>query len=183
MNQQELSSGNQNLDHSLDWLCKKVDKVLDFGCGDGKMLYLCAARGTKTHIGIDVSPAIIQKAKREVEKSVDKRFYFRCGGISEFTPLLTNSLEAIIIFNRLEQMRLEEIEKVLDESKRVLNKDGKLLIKIGKNNKSVFKTKEEWKTEITKYFLFKDCCEVYYRENDERQNLFSVFKQELLPQK
>ncbi len=36
------ASGNDVLDKAIEWLCNGTNRVLDFGCGNGVMLFLCA---------------------------------------------------------------------------------------------------------------------------------------------
>jgi arsenite methyltransferase len=37
----EASVGQNDLDKALDWLCYDSDSILDFGCGNGSMLFRC----------------------------------------------------------------------------------------------------------------------------------------------
>lgn len=50
------TTGNASFDKGLEWLTENASTVLDFGCGNGIVLFLCSLYGTKTHIGIDLSP-------------------------------------------------------------------------------------------------------------------------------
>lgn len=45
-------TGNPSFDKGLEWLTENASTVLDFGCGNGIVLFLCSLYGTKTHIGI-----------------------------------------------------------------------------------------------------------------------------------
>ena len=47
-------TGNPSFDKGLEWLTENASTVLDFGCGNGIVLFLCPLYGTKTHIGIDL---------------------------------------------------------------------------------------------------------------------------------
>lgn len=57
------SSGNIAFDKGLEWLTENTTGVLDFGCGNGIILFLCALHGTTTHIGIDLSAQAIRNAE------------------------------------------------------------------------------------------------------------------------
>ncbi len=46
------SSGNKTLDKGITWISDKTETVLDFGCGHGTLLFLCALNGTKKQIGM-----------------------------------------------------------------------------------------------------------------------------------
>ena len=52
----DKGTGNPVLDRGLDWLCAKGGRVLDFGCGNGALLLLCALRGGTELVGVDLSP-------------------------------------------------------------------------------------------------------------------------------
>lgn len=60
---------NEALKKATDFLCENTESVLDFGCGNGSWLFKCYMRGTKKHIGIDLSKqgiAIAKKRKDEI---------------------------------------------------------------------------------------------------------------------
>lgn len=63
---QHKNSGNTEFDKSLFWLIQKVDSIIDFGCADGNLLFLCSQYGTVRHIGIDLSSQVIANAREQL---------------------------------------------------------------------------------------------------------------------
>ncbi|GFN35888.1 hypothetical protein [Tepidimicrobium xylanilyticum] len=39
------STGNEDLDRALDWLCEESNTILDFGCDNGLLLFKCFFKG------------------------------------------------------------------------------------------------------------------------------------------
>lgn len=106
-------TGIPALNEALDWLCEKTSSVLDFGCGNGILLFLCALRGTKRHVGIDLSAAGIHAAKRSSEQAATGQYSFLRGGIERFheiaaAPLMRSSF---LIFWITSRGRFEEADR------------------------------------------------------------------------
>lgn len=68
------TSGNAAFDRGLQWLTEDAETVLDFGCGNGILLFLCSLYGTSAHTGIDLSPAAIRSATEEWDTFLGARF-------------------------------------------------------------------------------------------------------------
>lgn len=72
------SVGPNDLDNALDWLCQNSSSILDFGCGNGVMLFKCCLRGTNNHRGIDISEEGIKRPQRDSKVKRERRFCFFC---------------------------------------------------------------------------------------------------------
>ncbi|ERJ13268.1 methyltransferase domain-containing protein [Haloplasma contractile] len=79
------SIGQDDVDYGLDWLCQGSNTILDFGCGNGVWLYKCFLRGTKVHIGIDISHEGIRVANEIFQDTGKGTFTFTVGGVESFT--------------------------------------------------------------------------------------------------
>ena len=55
------SIGSETLDKGIEWIWDSTKSILDFGCGNGTMLFLGALNGTKYNIGIDLSDFYIKR--------------------------------------------------------------------------------------------------------------------------
>ena len=102
--------GNPSFDKGLEWLTENASTVLDFGCGNGIVLFLCSLYGTKTHIGGD--------------------FRFSCGSLEALQRVETDSADAVVLSNIIDNLYPEDAAAVLTEIKRILKKNGRILLKL-----------------------------------------------------
>jgi arsenite methyltransferase len=103
------------------------DTVLDLGSGAGFDCFLASKKvGVNGKvIGVDMTPEMIEKAKRNSEKYNYKNVEFRLGEIEEL-PIEDNSVD-VIISNCVINLSPEK-ERVFREAYRVLKKDGKMFV-------------------------------------------------------
>jgi len=192
------SSGNPVFDSGLSWLCEGTQTVVDFGCGAGTVLFLCAMLGTGRHTGIDLSPSAVEKAVIRAEKMGAGKFEFIKGGIEALEKVLDGSADAFVMSNILDNLYPEDGAKLLSESRRILRKGGKALIKLNahlpqeqikKLNIKVIngdllddglillnRTTEKWKELIEEYFTVVKYEEVPYPEHGQANRMFLVIK-------
>ena len=194
----ESTTGNEALDRALLWLCDESSCVLDFGCGNGIMLFLCARNGTSEHIGIDLSQEAILCAKRKAEHMQTGTFSFQQGGVELLSSILDASADAIILSNIVDNLYPEDAQCLLNESARILKRKGKALVKLNQyltqqqivewnihpisgnllddglllwNN-----TTEEWRAFFSAKFAIQLETEAYYPEHDQTNRLFYLIK-------
>jgi ubiquinone/menaquinone biosynthesis C-methylase UbiE len=96
---------------------KKEDKVLEIGCGSGNILKLI---NSKNIYGLDISPKMIEFCKKTIPHG---NFI---SGDAENLPYEDNFFDKVIISEVL--YYLPDLEKAMEEAKRVLKKEGLLLI-------------------------------------------------------
>jgi len=106
---------------------KPGETVLDLGSGGGFDCFLAAAEtGDRGHvIGVDMTPAMISKARMNAEKGKYQNVEFRLGEI-ENLPVADNSVD-VIISNCVINLSPDK-KRVIDEAYRVLKSGGRLAI-------------------------------------------------------
>lgn len=123
-------SGNAGFDKGLCWLCQNTHSVLDFGCGNGTVLFLCSLYGTEQHIGIDLSEQAIRNATKRSLHMKRGAFDFRRGGIEALRLLPDASMEAVVLSNIVDNLFPEDARMVAAEVKRILVENGKVFVKL-----------------------------------------------------
>jgi len=188
------STGWERFDQALDWLCKESENVLDFGCGSGSLLFLCANRGTKKHLGIDLAEEAVQYAKKRSECMQQGEYEFCTGSIEQLKRLADQSIDSVILSNILDNVYPDDARQVLSECSRILKPKGKLLVKLNPyvteeqitewNMKELEpevyddgfilwnRTTKDWIWELQKYFSIEDSYEFYIAEAEQVNRVF-----------
>ncbi|MEN6420016.1 MAG: class I SAM-dependent methyltransferase [Clostridiaceae bacterium] len=193
-------SGNAVFNEGIRWLCEKSESVLDFGCGNGSVLFFCALHGAKTHIGIDLSQAAINIAQKRSERMQEGVFDFRLGGVEQLETLASGSQDAVVLSNILDNLYPSDAEKALFECARILKAGGKALVKLNDyvteqqiidwkikviegrllddglllwNN-----TDGQWRALLECFFSVERYETVYYPEHEQKNRLFLLRKVE-----
>jgi len=126
----EESIGNSDLDKALDWLTTNTSSIIDFGCGSGTLLYKCGLRGTKDHLGIDISHRGINLAVKNTINNKDSNFRFIEGSVEKLKDIEDSSFDAAILSNILDNVLPDDVFLIFEEIYRILKKDGKLFLKL-----------------------------------------------------
>lgn len=191
-------TGNEAFDYGMKWVCEKATTVLDFGCGNGTALFISALYGSKYHIGIDLSQKAIMRSKIGALKMHVGKYNFTVGGIEELDKIADNAFDAIILSNIIDNLYPEDTKLLLSEIKRVLRKNGRVLIKLNpyitkeqlaewnlkvdKNNVLNDglilwnQTTQEWRNLISEYFVIEHYMDVPYTEQNQINRMFLVSK-------
>lgn len=123
----------EELKKALSWLCEDKNKIMDYGCGDGLLLIEAlkekeSARG----FGIDISKVAVKLAEENAAKNdLKDRANFRCGGVEILKTIKDNRYEAVILSNVLDCMTPMDCYILLDHIKKIIKKDGKILVNVG----------------------------------------------------
>ncbi|MDD5195269.1 MAG: arsenite methyltransferase [Candidatus Omnitrophica bacterium] len=106
---------------------KEGDIVLDLGSGAGFDAFLAAQRVGKTGrvIGVDMTPEMLGKARRNAKKGGYENVEFRCGEIEKL-PVEDNSVD-VIISNCVINLSPDK-EAVFKEAFRVLKAGGRVMV-------------------------------------------------------
>jgi len=190
--------GNSDLSAGVDWLCDGIDTVLDFGCGNGSLLFYCALRGTKRHLGFDISSEAIKLANRRKEKMQVGEFDFREGDVNSLEKIADSLVDGVILSNIIDNLVPADVDKLLEQVNRILQPNGKLLIKLNPYIEPEqikewgikviqgnllddgllllnLKT-EEWTRMFERYFVIHEYKDIYYEEHEQYNRLFLLTK-------
>lgn len=124
------STGSAELDRFIETHRHEGQRILDFGCGNGKLLYLFAEGMEGTYHGVDVSPVAIRKAKTLFAGRIESDHVFQEGGAYLLRTLKTSYYDTVLLFNILDNMEEEDVQLVLRETHRLLTRGGKVLVKL-----------------------------------------------------
>ncbi len=168
------STGWKQFDMAIDWLCYGTKNILDFGCGSGSLLFLCAIRGTKKHYGIDLASEAISCAKMRANMMDKGEYQFENGSIELIRELKDKSMDGIILSNIIDNMYPDDVRELLTECKRILTDQGRILVKL-----NPFITEEhiiECNMKKLGQDLYNDGFILWNRSTDEwRDELSSIF--------
>ena len=123
-------TGVEVFDKGLSWCCSNADTVLDFGCGSGTMLFLCALNGVKHNIGIDISSEAVRKADIKKVQIKNADFKFITGGIEKLELIESASMDAVILSNTIDNLYPEDAERLMEHVYRILKNKGRVFIKL-----------------------------------------------------
>lgn len=166
-----------------NFLLPKVQNkiVLDLGCGTGKFMQKFYKETTK-YYGLDLSNEQLNIAKEKVK---DSNVEFICCS-AENIPLPDNSVDVIIstwVLGTI--LEIDRRNKVLEEMKRVLKKDGNIYLvendiggefeEIRNRYPNIKKTKEYNDWIESNDFICNNRCETYFRfdNKNQAQDVFS----------
>lgn len=191
-------TGVEEFDAGLEWLSTGSDRILDFGCGDGTLLFMCALLGTQFHVGIDLSKKAIDKANLRKEKFNFGVFDFINGGVEELMAIRDASMDGMILSNILDNLFPQDVQIVVRETHRLLKVNGKVLVKL--NPYITEKQIEDWQIKIiqedllddgfilfnkntstwhdilTRHFSINTYKEIFYEEQQQTNRLFLLEK-------
>lgn len=193
-------AGNSQLNESLDWLCEKSRTILDFGCGNGMMLFLCARRGTVKHTGIDLAENGIRLA-RNLAALMGGDFDFQSGSLEKLKEVGTASQDAVLLSNILDNLYPQDGRLLMQETSRILKNGGKCLIKLNPYitqeqicewklrviQEDVLddglilwnQTSPQWQSFLGGYLQIVEQKEIYYSQYDQYNRIFHLFKKSL----
>lgn len=120
----EFSNKRQGLTPDIlefEKFISKNDKVLDFGCGNGRV-YELVARSQANYTGVDNSSGLIEQAKNIYP---DAKFKF----MEDLNDFPDNSFDIILFLAVIHHIPSEDLRaKLLSDLKRVLKPGGKLIL-------------------------------------------------------
>lgn len=98
-------------------------RVLDVGCGRGEILHHCAQLGAEAH-GVDYASVAARMARRvgTVYQANAKRL-----------PFPEAAFDRVLMFDLVEHLHPWELEQALEEARRVLRSEGRLIIHTAPN--------------------------------------------------
>lgn len=112
-----------------DWLNVTDDeRVLDVGCGTGLALQsLAAATPHGWTEGLDLTPAMVDRARRRMEECPHDRYGLRVGNATAL-PYSSNTFDAVFSSYVIDVLPSSTIPRCLEEMHRVLRPNGRLVL-------------------------------------------------------
>lgn len=112
--------------HIAEAICMQLTKsgfkkILDVGCGSGKLVAYLQQRGFTAH-GCDVSPAALQLAR----KHIDARFLKQASALK--LPYETGSFDFVSSISVIEHLSYIDGMKFLKEARRILKPGGRIFL-------------------------------------------------------
>jgi ubiquinone/menaquinone biosynthesis C-methylase UbiE len=134
--------------HIVDNFIVSGDKVLDIGCGTGTLAVMMAAKGANVE-GFDISKPMLEVARVNVRSAnLEQNVTLMTLGVAEMeTTLQDESYDKIISILVFSELSSDEQIYVLQESKRVLKKQGVMIISDEIDPRSGF---QHWKHSLVR---------------------------------
>jgi len=117
------------LENSVRWLTEFKGYFLEFGCGSSNLLLRTLCLGENKGIGVDISPESIKLSISRIQKfKLNHKANFLLGSVELLELFDKSTFEGIILSNIINCLYLEDGEKVMEESYRLLKNKGKMLL-------------------------------------------------------
>jgi SAM-dependent methyltransferase len=108
----------------------KGGSILDLGCGPGNTANELAATAYSSYLGVDISEAALEKARRRTEANgrSDKNSFVQ-GDFLDYVP--TQQFDLILFRESLYHVPMGKIKKVLTRYSKCLRDGGVLMVRLG----------------------------------------------------
>lgn len=142
---------------------KKNEKLLDLGCGNGR-LYKRLQSLSVDYTGIDISEELIEEARKK-----NPGVNFLIGSATDL-PFKDNQFDKIISIAVLHHIPSYELRiKFMEEVKRVLKKDGTMILTVWNlQDKKIARIKYFWSIIKKIFFSKEDIGDIYYPWKDSQ---------------
>jgi ubiquinone/menaquinone biosynthesis C-methylase UbiE len=119
---------SKKIDYILDNI-EKTDKILEAGCGRGKINFKLADLGYNI-TGVDFSQGLIEQCVSfSKENEIAAITKFNVGDIT-CLPYKTSSFDVYMSFGVIEHFKKKDQEEIIKEAKRILKKGGRVVITV-----------------------------------------------------
>lgn len=119
------------IEDGLRFISQNGTSIIDYGCGNGKILFRCLLHGASKGCGIDISPNAITVAERIAKRNNFKdKVEFITGGVNTLTDIEEKSYDGAILFNILDNLTMEDGKILLENLHKILKDSGNVLLKL-----------------------------------------------------
>ena len=101
--------------------------VVDFACGDGKLMNLISSR-VYSYVGVDFSTPFIESAKEKLKKSSISNAEFVCSDIVDFCNIHHNQFDAAFALDFSEHVYDDDLIEILVSIRKTIKAGGKLYL-------------------------------------------------------
>ena len=124
-----LSSGDETLDAALDTLVEARGRVLDFGCGSGRMLLRLSKVRQAECTGVDLSSSALEAAEALFTKAGGS-VHLKQGSTEVLDVFADSAFDGAILSNILDNLTEADALRTIDALARILKPGGRLLVKM-----------------------------------------------------
>lgn len=127
----KFSQTRKNFWRGLEWLgdyVKEGDKVLDYGCGNGRLLELFKEKNIE-YLGADTSAKLLEFAKQKHSKFADN--FIKLDPVAQSLPFQSeffNACYSIAVFHHFPSKKYRQ--KMAKELYRIAKKDGYVIVTV-----------------------------------------------------
>lgn len=119
------------IEAALSWLISGAESVIDFGCGNGKVLFRCLSKGTNYIYGIDISDTAVKKADGIKESfNYKDKAEFVSGGLEKLEKINDNNFGGAVLFNILDNLKPDDASSLTRNINRIVKPEGRILLKL-----------------------------------------------------
>lgn len=164
------------IETALSWLVSGTESVIDFGCGNGKVLFRCLSKGTSYVYGIDISDTAVKNAN-EVKESFNykNKAEFICGGLEKLEKIKDSRFGGAVLFNILDNIIPEDADRLINNIHRITKPEGRILLKL--NPYITMEEIKEYGLEKISDGFYKDTSGpyLYNLTNEKAEKIFSPY--------
>lgn len=186
------------LKSAIDWVSGSSESILDYGCGNGTLLFKCLANKNVCNcLGIDISEKAIELAKSTAKfNNSESRTSFLCGGIEVLQGVKEDSYDGAILSNIIDNIMPDDAAAVLKNIKRIVRPQGKVLVKLNPYlteedmkeygaelaGENLYLEKDgiylwnldtdAWKEKLEKYFAVENYEQIYFEQFNQYNRAF-----------
>jgi len=163
-----------DIEECLDWLVDENSSIIDFGCGNGKLLLRCLGKGAERAVGIDISPKAIESAKGFAKaNNILSRTNLVVGEVNKLSKFKNDEFDAGILSNVVDNLIPEDSIQLLREFNRIIKPEGKIFLKM--NDYVDPSQLEEWNARKIQDDFYKEESGLYFW-NLENEKVISLLE-------
>ena len=127
----KAATGIKEIDESIAWLAQSKGPILDFGCGNGRLLFASLLSGASSITGIDIASRAVNIADAvAVTHHLEDKSRFITGGIDELGSLTPHSFDGAILSNIIDNLYPEDAAALVRYMNNLLTPGARLLVKL-----------------------------------------------------